>query len=166
MLNIKGILGKKSPEAKSEREQEIMRFDKLSNGWNLENIQEYIRGHNTTEPLSDAGMASILMRFIKRRKDDHKFESGKRREFEATDRPERTKKGFDTVMSIASQSILTSDTIPLINAFTEAYMDVIKDLDTKLSQTYEHKMKDASRTAELNALAKSQFKRELGIKYE
>lgn len=150
----------------SERDKEILAFTKLSSGWNLENIQEYIRGKNTNNELSDIGMASILSRFINQRKDDSKMESGKRREFEATDRVERTKKGLDIVILMSSQAILTTKTIPLIEEFIKTYLDVIQDLDQQLSQTYEHKMKTALKGAEINALAKSQFKRELNLKYD
>lgn len=165
--NLKGMMNKKGGSEKlSERDQEILKFDKASENWNLEQIQEYMRGKNTNEPLSDIGMASILGRFINRRKDEKKLPSGKRREFETIDRNERTKKGLDIVISMANQSILSTDTIPLIEAFNATYIDVIQHLDQELSQTYEHKMKDAHKAAEINALTKSQFKRSLSMQHK
>jgi hypothetical protein len=166
--SFKNIMNKKATDSEgiSERDKEILAFDKISSGWNLETIQEYLRGKNTTNELSDIGMASLLLRFINQRKDDKKMESGQRREFETIDRVERTKKGLDAVILIANQSILSTATIPLIELFITTYLDVIQDLDKKLSQTYEHKMKSAHKNAEVNALAKSQFKRELHIKYD
>ncbi len=167
LKNLKGMLNKSASEKGelSDRDKEISAFDKISDNWNLENIQEYVRGQNSSYPLTDIGMASILGRFNNRRKDDAKFASGQRREFETTDRVERTKKGLDVVISIATQSSLSSETIPLLVQFIEVYVDVIQDLDKKLSQTYEHKIKNAYKTAEMNALAKSQFKKKLDIKY-
>ena len=165
--SFKDLVGNKgSSEKLSQREQEISQFDKVSDGWNLEQIQEYLRGNNSNQKLSDIGMASILNRFISRRKDEKKMPSGQRREFESIDRPERTKKGFDIVIFMANQSMLSTDTIPLIEAFIVTYSDVIKDLDQKLSQTYEYKMKEAHKAAEVNALAKSQFKRSLSMQYK
>lgn len=149
----------------TEREKEILAFDKISSGWNLETIQEYLRGKNSNG-LTDIGIASLLLRFINKRQDDKKVESGKRREFEAHDRVERTKKGLDIVITMANQTFLSNDTIPLIEQFIETYKDVIQDLDNKMSQTYEHKMKTAHKNAEVNALTKSQFKRELGMRYD
>ena len=164
--SFKDLVNKKGAAEKlSEREQEILKFDKLSDGWNLEQIQDYMRGQNSNEKLSDIGIASILNRFISRRKDEKKMPSGQRREFEAIDRIERTKKGLDIVISMANQSILSTDTIPLIEAFILTYSDVIKHLDQELSQTYEYKMKEAHKAAEVNALAKSQFKRSLNMQY-
>lgn len=166
LKNLKDMMNKKGGSEKlSERDQEISKFDKLSDGWNLEQIQEYIRGKNSNAKLTDIGIASILNRFITRRKDEKKMPSGKRREFETIDRSERTKKGLDLVITMANQSILSTDTIPLIEAFIATYMDVIKHLDQELSQTYEHKMKNAHKAAEVNALAKSQFKRSLNMQY-
>ena len=165
--SFKDMVNKKSgSENPSERDQEISKFDKLSDGWNLEQIQDYMRGKNSNEALSDIGMASILNRFISRRKDEKKMPSGQRREFETIDRVERTKKGLDIVISMANQSMLSTDTIPLIEAFIVTYTDVIKHLDQELSQTYESKMKQAHKAAEVNALAKSQFKRSLNMQYK
>ena len=165
--SLKDLMGKNADSDKiSERDHAILKFDKLAEGWNLEKIQDYMRGNVNKEPLSDIGMASILIRFIERRKDERKVPSGQRREFESMDRAERTKKGFDIVILMANQSILSTDTIPLIKAFLDTYLDVVQHLDQELSQTYESKLKAAYKTAELNALAKSQFRRELNLKYD
>jgi len=167
LKSLKDLMGKNASSDKvSERDYAILEFDKRSEGWNLEKIQDYIRGNINNEPLSDIGMASILIRFIERRKDEKKLPSGRRREFESIDRPERTKKGFDIVILMANQSMLSTDTIPLIKAFLDTYLDIIQHLDKVLSQTYESKLKAAYKAAELNALAKSQFRRELNLKYD
>lgn len=167
LKSLKDIMGKSASSGKdSERDQAISQFDKLSDGWNLEKIQEYMRGKVTNAPLSDIGIASILIRFIQRRKDEKKMPSGQRREFESVDRAERTKKGFDIVIFMANQSTLSTETLPLFKAFLDTYLDVIRHLDKELSQTYESKLKSAYKAAELNALAKSQFRRELNLKYD
>lgn len=167
LKNLQKIIKKTSGSAElSERDKEIVLFDKVCAGWNLETIQEYLRGKNTAHKLSDIGIATLLSRFLKKNQDEKKSGAGQRREFEISDRIERTKKGLDIVILMANQPFLTTQTIPLFETFISFYTDVINDLDTKLSQTYMHKMKTAYKSAEVNALAKSQFKRELNIKYD
>lgn len=164
---LKDLMGKNGQSDKaSEREQAILKFDKLSQGWNLEKIHEYLRGNVAGEPLSDIGIASLLIRFIERRKDDKKMESGQRREFESIDKVERNKKGFDLVILMANQTMLSTETLPLIKCFLDTYLDVVQNLDQQLSQTYESKLKAAYKAAEVNALAKSQYRRELNLKYD
>lgn len=159
------LFGKdKKDAAKSARQSAIEHFSKLSEKWNFEDIQNYIRGKKEGQEVNDAGLASILQRFNTYKTDDKKTESGKRREFEIFDRPERTKKGFDIVIAIAGNAKLGVDSLELLKEFSEVYSDVIKDLDTQLSQTYKQKLKDAYSNANVRALTKATIQQSLALR--
>lgn len=140
-------------------------FGKIAQKWNLEEIQSYIRGQMDNHEVTDIGLAYILYRFNTHRISDKSFSGGKRREFEISDRNERTKKGFDIVLSIASNKYLEPDSLDLILEFSTVYKDVIDAYDKDMAQTYAHKLKEAYKNAQVAALAKSKIKRELSVRY-
>ena len=158
---LEKLFKKDKKSQKSQREQDIVAFTKISERWNFEDIQKYLRGHIDAHKVSDAGLASILHRFNHRKTADKKQESGERREFEISDNLERTKKGFDIVMSIAANKNLGNLSIELINVFNTTFSDVIKHFDQKLSQTYQGKLKDAYKNAQVRALTKAKISKSL-----
>lgn len=160
-------LFKKDKEAKqNERQEAIEEFGRTAIKWNLEDVHAYVRGQKDDLKTNDIGLAFIMTRFNTRKSDDKKSPTGKRREFEVYDRVERTKKGFDIVLSIAAHKELSVESIDLIKTFSTTFADVIKDLDTKLSQTYAIKLKEAYKNAELRAFTKAKISKELHMRYK
>lgn len=161
---LKKIFSKKNKEEKlSERESAISDFSKVCEKWNFDDIRDYLRGVKDKE-VTDIGLASILTRFNTALTEDKKATDGKRKEFELYDRVERTKKGLDIFLSIANHVKLGPDTLSLLQDFSTIFEDVIVDFDQQLSQTYEHKIKEAYKTASLRSIAKSKIEQTLNIK--
>ena len=159
-----GKLFKKDKKEKlSEREEGIKNFTTIMEKWNLEDLLSYVRGQKEGQELNDFGLASILIRFNTKMSDDKKAPNGKRREFECFDRHERTKKGLDLFMSIAASKALSTDSLGYLKEFSTVYHDVIIDLDKKLSQTYESKIKQAYTNATLQAMAKAKIEQSINI---
>ncbi len=164
---IKSLFGGKDPSTKkSEREEAIEAFSKICANWNLEQIQNYVRGRDDNHKLTDAGLAAIILKFINHKSHDKKAPNGHRREFEPYDRVERTKKGLDIVLAIMVKSEFKPESLELVKAFTEHFADVIQDLDKQLSQTYAHKLKETYKQAHIAALTKSKMKRALDISFD
>ena len=153
-------------EAAMPRDEALEAFGKTAQKWNLEEIQSYVRGQMPGHETEDIGLAYILHRFNTHMINDKNFPGGKRREFEVSDRNERTKKGFDIVLSIAANKNLDPASLDLIDQFSTVYKDVIEAFDNEMAQTYGHKLKEAYKNAQIAALAKSKIKRELSIRYE
>ena len=159
------IFSKKEGQ-QSEREKAMDEFSKVSDNWNLENIQTYLRGQIDKHPVNDIGLASIVNRFNEKRTHDTKAPNEKRREFESYDRPERTKKGLTLMLSIIARKELEPESFPLIENFLKIYNDVIVAFDTANQQTFEHKLKETYMNANVAALAKSKMKHELQRRYQ
>ena len=157
------LFSNKKEQKRSEREDAISNFSKLSDKWNFDDIQDYLRGAKDQE-ISDIGLAALLTRFNTKLTDDKKADGGKRKEFEVYDRVERTKRGLDIFLSISNNNKLGHDSLSLVQEFFTVYKKVIQDLDQKLSQTYEGKVKDAYKNATLRALARGKIEQTLNIK--
>ena len=160
------MFSKKDDTQPNERERGIEEFGKIAENWNLENIQTFMRGQLEKNPVNDAGLAYIIKRFNERRTADKKAPDGKRREFEAYDRAERTKKGLTMVLSIIARKELLPESFPLIEEFLKIYSDVIQAFDAANEQTFEHKLKETYMNANVAALAKSKLKADLARRYD
>lgn len=150
---------------KSDRQSQIDAFDSIANKWNLDDMNNYIKGRKENVEPSDIGLAYILDKLITNTQSDKSYESGKRRELEIEDRPERLKKAFTLVQNIATHAKTSLDTLTLIKEFYTFYADVINAYDKAHSDIYMHRLKEAYKNGHVRALAKSKLENRLQSGY-
>jgi len=120
---------KKSKQELSRiREKSITQMRRVVSFWNRAEIKKYIQNKNRKHPVTDAGMAAVLERFIH----THEFKIG--------DMSEELKNGFDIVRSISRNNKIYFKTTDLIYEFIHTYKDVIISYDRISAQTYYHKL--------------------------
>ena len=140
-------------EYKRDRERKVNEMRRVISSWDKQKIQAYVYNHNKEYPVSDAGMAAILERFIQTD------------EFKIGTMSEEQKMGFDIVLSIARNMKIYFQTTDIIYEFIKYYEDVIHHYDRQSAQTYRHKLKQAyTKSLEL-VEAKTGIEREMNVKY-
>jgi len=110
------------------REKKITQMRRVISVWNKRQLQEYIYNRNKKYPVSDAGMAAIIERFIHMQ------------EFQLGDMSEELKQGFDIVRSISKNNKIYYQTTDLIYEFIKYYREIIISYDRQSAQTYHHKL--------------------------
>ena len=115
-------------ELTREREKKITQMRRVISFWNKRELQEYVYNRNKKHPVSDAGLAAILERFMHMQ------------EFKIGDMSEELRSGFDIVRSISKNRKIYFKTTDLIYEFINQYRDVITSYDRQSAQTYHHKL--------------------------
>ena len=111
-----------------ERDKGITEMRGIISHWNRTEIKNYIYNKHKRHPVTDAGMAAVLQRFIHAN------------EFKIGDMAEDLKMGFDIVRSISKNRKIYFQTTDLIYEFISCYKDVIISYDRQSAQTYYHKL--------------------------
>ncbi|KIM12783.1 MAG: hypothetical protein KU37_02625 [Sulfuricurvum sp. PC08-66] len=140
-------------------------FRSVATKWNLDDILLYVRDQKPDHKVTDAGLAVILTRFNTQKSADKKSPTGERREFEPYDMDSRTKKGFDLVIAIAQHKAISVTTLEMVKAFYIIYKDVLLDYDTKFTQIYAHRIKEAYKGGNVRALTKRKIEHELQARF-
>ena len=140
-------------EYKRDRERKVNEMRRVISSWDKQKIQAYVYNHNKEYPVSDAGMAAILERFIQTD------------EFKIGTMSEEQKMGFDIVLSIARNMKIYFQTTDLIYEFIKYYEDVIHHYDRQSAQTYYHKLITAYEKSVQMVNKKLEIEQEMRIKY-
>ena len=111
-----------------EREKKIVLMRGVISSWDKKRLKKYVDNQNRSYPVSDAGMAAILERFIYTN------------EFQIGVLSEELKMGFDIVRAIARNKKIYFKTTDLIYEFIKHYKEVIIFYDRQSAQTYYHKL--------------------------
>ena len=140
-------------EYKRDREKKVKEMRRIISTWDKEKLQAYVYNHNKDYPVSDAGMAAILERFI------HTDE------FKIGTMSEEQKMGFDIVLSISRNMKIYFQTTDLIYEFIKHYEEVIHYYDRQSAQTYYHKLIAAYEKSVSMVNKKLEIEQEIRIKY-
>lgn len=140
-------------ESIREREKKIKQMRRVIVSWKKKEIQSYIYNQNRTYPVSDAGMAAVLERFI----DTNEFQIG--------DMSEELKMGFDIVLSICRNNKIYFKTTELIYSFIKYFKEVIQSYDRQSAQTYYHKLMKGYESSVQLVEKKMEIEKELSVKY-
>ena len=152
VLNLSNIY-KTQHEYKRDRERKINEMRRVVSTWDKEKLKAYVYNHNKDYPVSDAGMAAILERFI--HTDEFKIET----------MSEELKMGFDIVLAISRNMKIYFQTTDLIYEFTKHYEEVIHYYDRQSAQTYYHKLITAYEKSVQMVNKKHEIEQEMRIKY-
>lgn len=136
-----------------EREDKIKQMRQVIVSWDKKEIQAYIYNQNRVYPVSDAGMAAVLERFINTN------------EFRIGNMSEELKMGFDIVLSICRNSKIYFKTTDLIYRFIKQFEEVIHSYDRQSAQTYYHKLIRGYENSVLLVEKKLVIEKELSVKY-
>jgi len=129
-------------KANTHKEQYQRKLDEMRlivDTWNLTEIYNYVMCKNDAHVCNFLGFDAIMDKFNTNRTINKDFLKG-RREFEISDRPERTKKGLDIVLFLCRHPRSNVKTMLGIQSFLKIYMDVIRDYDTKNEQNYRERL--------------------------
>lgn len=127
LLNLSDTY-KTQHEYKRERERKVNEMRRVISTWDKEKLKSYVYNHNRDYPVSDAGMAAVIQRFI----DTDEFKIGTM--------SEDLKLGFDIVLAISRNKKIYFQTTDLIYEFTKYYEENIHYYDRQSAQTYYHKL--------------------------
>lgn len=133
---------KKSSTPNTSKQQYEKRLEEMSAviaTWNLTETYNYVMCRNDMHVCSFLGFDAIMEKFNSKRTVTKDFPKG-RREFEPSDRPERTKKGLDIVVFLCKHPRSNVKTMLGIQTFIKVYSDVIRDFDKDNSQNYREKL--------------------------
>lgn len=134
-------------------------MQELVSTWNLTQMHQYVMCKNDDYKCNFIGFNAILERFINHTTQDKNFSKG-RREFEASDRPERIKKGLDLVIIMCKHPRSNFKTMKAIQRFLKLYMDVIREYDQQYSEHYREKLLKSFRVGLLNIEKKAKRKKQ------
>jgi hypothetical protein len=151
-LNLSDIY-KTQHEYKRDREKKVNEMRRVISSWDKEKIKAYVYNHNKEYPVSDAGMAAVLERFIQTD------------EFKIGTMSEDQKTGFDIVLAIARNKKIYFQTTDLIYEFIKYYEEVIHYYDRQSAQTYYHKLVTAYEKSVSMVNKKLEIEQEIRIKY-
>jgi len=111
-----------------EYEKKVVLMRGVISSWDKKKLKQYVNNQNRTYPVSDAGMAAVLERFIYTN------------EFQIGVMSEELKEGFDIVRAISRNKKIYFKTTDLIYEFIKHYKEVIVFYDRQSAQTYYHKL--------------------------
>lgn len=148
----------KIPSSKKSREKLFKQMQVLVSTWNLTQMHEYVMCKNEKYICTYIGFNAILDKFNHNKSEDKDYSNG-RREFEATDRPERLKKAFDLVAIMCRHPRSNVKTMQSIQVFLKCYMDVITEYDKDNSKEYKKNLLKAFRVGLFNLERRIQEKK-------
>jgi len=152
LLNLSDTY-KTQHEYKRDREKKVKEMRRVISTWDKEKLQAYVYNHNKDYPVSDAGMAAVLERFVETD------------EFEIGTMSEELKMGFDIVLAISRNKKIYFQTTDLIYEFTKHYKELIHYYDRQSAQTYYHKLITAYEKSVQMVNKKLEIEQEIRIKY-
>jgi len=148
----------KIPSAQEAYEKRFKQMQALVEKWNLTQMHEYVMCKNEKYICNFVGFDAILHKFNNHKLEDKDYPQG-RREFEATDRPERIKKALDLVVLMTRHPRAKVRTMKSIQVFLKRYMDVIMTYDQENDKEYKKKILQSFRMGLLNLERQAQRKK-------
>ena len=142
---------KTQQERNLERNRKISELHSVISSWDKNELKAYVHGHNKEHRCNDAGMATVLERFINSN------------ELQIGQVSEELKLGFDIVLFIAHSAKISFETTQLLYAFIKKFEDVIKSYDRQCFQTYYHKLFQAYRQSLDMIDAKLRIEKEMDV---
>jgi len=126
--------------------------------WNLTEIHDYVMCKNDLHVCNFLGFDAIMEKFNTHMTINKEYPKG-RREFEITDKAQRTKKGFDIVVFLCKHPRSNVKTMLGIQQFMKLYMDVIREYDKLNEGDYREKLLNAFRKGLFRLESKAKEKR-------